>query len=45
MLNTTRSTGFAANPKKIEDEVGGNSMIGNSMVGGGKTTNPIKKKD
>ena len=33
MLKTTGSTESATNPKKIENKVGENSVVGNSMVG------------
>ena len=36
MLKTTGRIGFAANPKKTEGEIGGNSVFGDSMVGGGE---------
>ena len=45
MLKITGSTGFAANPKETKGEIGGNSMIGNSMVGGNEATNPTKGKN
>ena len=45
MLKTTESIWFAANPKKTKDEVGGNSVVGDSMVSGGEATNPIKGKN
>ena len=45
MLKTTGSTGSAANPKEIKGEVGGDSMVDNSIVRGGKATNPIKGKN
>ena len=39
MLNTIGSTESAANPKKIEGEAGGNSVVGNSMADGGEVIN------
>ena len=45
MLKTTGSTRFTANPEKTEDKAGGNSMFGNSIVGGDKATNSIKRKN
>ena len=45
MLKTTGSTESAANLKETEGEVSGNSVVGNSMVGGGEATNPIKGKN
>ena len=45
MLKTTGTTRSAANPEKTESEVGGNSMVGNSMVCDGKATNPTKGKN
>ena len=45
MLKTTRSTESAANPKETEGEVGGNSVVGNSMVGGGEAINSTKGKN
>ena len=45
MLKTTRSTGSAANSKKTESEVGGNNVVGDSMVGGDEATNPTKGKN
>ena len=44
MLKITRSTGFAANPKETEGEVGGNSLVGN-LVSDGEATNPTKRKN
>ena len=45
MLMTTRNIGSTANSERTEDEVGSKSMVGNSMVGGGKATNPTKGKN
>ena len=45
MLKTTGSTGSAASPKETKGEVGGNSVVGDSMVGGSKATNPTKRKN
>ena len=45
MLKTTSSTGSATNPKETEGEVGGDSVVGNSMVGGSEATNPTKGKN
>ena len=44
MLKTIGGTGSAANPKETEDKVGDNSVIGD-VVGGGKATNPTKRKN
>ena len=44
MLKTTKSTGFTTNPKETEGKVGGNSVVGD-LVGGGKATNPTKRKN
>ena len=45
MLKTTGSTGSAANPKEPEGEVDGNSVAGDSIIGDGEATNPIKRKN
>ena len=45
MLKTTGNTGSAANPEETKDKVGGDSVVGNSIVGGGKATNPTKRKN
>ena len=45
MLKTTGSIGSATNPKETEDEVGGDSVVDDNMVGGGKAINPIKRKN
>ena len=45
MLKTTGSTGSAANPKETESEIGGDSVVGDSMVGGDEATNPTKRKN
>ena len=45
MLKTTGSTGFAANLEKTKGEVGSDSMVGDSMIDGGKATNPTKGKN
>ena len=45
MLKTTGSTGSAANPKETKGEVGGDSMVGNSIVGGGEAINFTKGKN
>ena len=45
MLKTTGSTGSAANPKETESEIGGDSVVGDSMVGGDEATNPTKEKN
>ena len=45
ILKTTGSTGSAAHPEETEGEVGGDSVVGNSMVGGGEATNPTKGKN
>ena len=45
LLKTTKSTGFAANPKETKGEVGGISVDGNSMVDGGEATNLTKEKN
>ena len=39
MLKTTGSTWSIANCKKNESKVGGNSVVGDSMVSGGEATN------
>ena len=39
MLKTIGNTEFVANSEKTEREDGGNSIVGNSMVGGGEATN------
>ena len=39
MLKTTGSIGSAANPKKTKGKVGGNSIVGNNMVGDNKAIN------
>ena len=39
MLKTIENTGSTANSEEIKSKVGGSSMVGNSMVDGGKTTN------
>ena len=44
MLKTTGNTGSGANPEETEGEVGGDSVVGNNMVGGNEATNPIKGK-
>ena len=41
MLKTTGSTRSAINFKEIERKGGGNSVVGNSMVGGSKATNQV----
>ena len=48
MLKITRSTGFAANFEKTKSKANSDSVIGNSMVGGGEATNQphsIKRKN
>ena len=47
MLKTTRSNRFAANPKKTKGKAGGDSVVGDSVIGGGEVTkpkNPTKRK-
>ena len=47
ILKTIRSTGFAANLQETKNKVGGNSVVGNSMINGSEATklaNFIKKK-
>ena len=39
MLKTTGSTESIANPKKTKGEAGGNRVVGDSMVDGGKASN------
>ena len=41
MLNTTRSTECIVNPKKTQDKVDSNSVVGNNMISGGEVTNQI----
>ena len=41
MLKTIGSTGSAANSKKIKGKAGGNSMVGDNVVGGSKITSQI----
>ena len=48
MLKTTKNPEFAANPKETKDEVGGNSVVSNNMVGDSKAinqANSIKRKN
>ena len=45
MLKTTRNTGSAANLKETKGKNGGNSVVGDGMVGGGKATNSTKRKN
>ena len=45
MLKTTKNTRFAANPEETNGGVGGDSVVGDSMVGGGESTNPTKGKN
>ena len=45
MLKTTRSTGSAANSEETEGDVGGDSVIGNSIVDSGEAINPTKGKN
>ena len=45
MLKTTGSTGSAANLEEIEGKVCGDSVVGNSIVGGGEATNSTKGKN
>ena len=45
MLKTTGSTESATSLEETEGEVGGNSVVGNSIVGGGEATNPTKGKN
>ena len=45
MLKTTGSTGSAANYKETEGEVGGDSVVGNSIISDGEATNPTKGKN
>ena len=45
MLKTTESTESATSPEKTEDEAGGDSVVGDSMIGGGEATNPTKGKN
>ena len=42
MLKTTKSTRSRANHKEIKGKVGGKSVNGNNIVGGGEAINPIK---
>ena len=39
MLKTIESTGSTANPEEIKGKISGNSVVIDSMVGGGKATN------
>ena len=39
MLKTIKNTGYAANHKEIKGKVSSNSIVGNSMIGGGETIN------
>ena len=45
MLKTIESIGSAANFEKTEGKIGGNSVVGNSMVDGSEATNPTKGKN
>ena len=45
MLKTTGNTESAANLKETKSEVDGDNVDGNSMVDGGKATNPTKRKN
>ena len=44
MLKTIGNTGSAANPEETKGKVGGNSVVGNIVVGG-EATNPTKRKN
>ena len=44
MLKTTRSTGSVKSLKETKGKVGGNNVVDDNMVGGGKVTNPTKRK-
>ena len=45
MLKTTRSTGSAANSEETEGEVGGDNVVGDSVVGAGEATNSTKGRN
>ena len=45
MLKTKGNTGSVANLKEPESEIGGNNVVGNSMVSGNEATNFIKRKN
>ena len=45
MLKTTGSTGSIANPGETEAEIGGGSVVGDSVVGVDEATNPTKEKN